>query len=197
MLGDQPGPNPSGSTLSPDHAEPLSSPSEQRKLDSGARKARLQQRTEWWDTLSKVWLTRRALRELDRRNRISRRRRADRRTSSPSNVDKRGIRKSRNRPADNQTEKQKLSNDVKRFARQGGPSLSELRNVGEPQNGSEQGLTIGCLVSNAQQKLQRKQRFTSTLFTAPQTTGCIGQRRRPNKPDLRWHQSVFSVRSGF
>lgn len=62
----------------------------------------------FWDSLSKVWLTHNALRELDRRNtQIS----AIQATQSL-------------RPVTSNDGK-----DIRRFARQGGPDLSELRGV--------------------------------------------------------------------
>ncbi|KAI1271437.1 hypothetical protein F5Y07DRAFT_404413 [Xylaria sp. FL0933] len=62
---------------------------------------------EFWDNLSKVWLTPRALRELDRRNSI--------------------------RPATEPTTSEDIySKDLTRFARHGGPDLRHLRGCPEP-----------------------------------------------------------------
>ncbi|KAI0426085.1 hypothetical protein F5Y09DRAFT_76522 [Xylaria sp. FL1042] len=62
---------------------------------------------EFWDNLSKVWLTPRALRELDRRNSI--------------------------RPATEPTTSEDIhSKDLARFARHGGPDLRHLRGCPEP-----------------------------------------------------------------
>lgn len=58
---------------------------------------------EFYDRLSKIWLTTRALRELDRRNRLSRKER-------PRNYD-------RSLPS------------LSRYARHGGPDLTEIRGV--------------------------------------------------------------------
>jgi len=64
----------------------------------------------FWDSLSKVWLTRRALRELDRRNQSESRAHA----SAPAP-----------RP-DRQFSRRKA---LQRFARHGGPELGDLRGV--------------------------------------------------------------------
>lgn len=65
---------------------------------------------EFYDSLSKVWLTRRALKELDRRtNQVSR---PQRPVSAPPHVYR----------VDN-------SKQVQRFARRGGPELRDLRGV--------------------------------------------------------------------
>lgn len=69
---------------------------------------------EFWDRLSKLWLTRQALRELDRRNT---QRAPSRREAARHTADYRRCRKLR------------ISKDIKLFARHGGPDLSDLRNV--------------------------------------------------------------------
>ncbi|CAJ2508667.1 Uu.00g136930.m01.CDS01 [Anthostomella pinea] len=63
---------------------------------------------EFWDNLSKVWLTPRALRELDRRNDI--------------------------RPRDRTPTEEVLSSGIARFARRGGPDLRHLRGCPEPKH---------------------------------------------------------------
>ncbi|SLM36805.1 hypothetical protein LPUS_06491 [Lasallia pustulata] len=65
----------------------------------------------FYDSLSKVWLTRRALRELDRRNQLK---------SSGRAPVRKPLRQSSNRK------------DIQRFARHGGPELSDLRGYPEP-----------------------------------------------------------------
>ena len=61
-----------------------------------------------WDSLSRVWLAHDALREFDRRNRLLA-------AKSPQKVDK--------------LEPQIPVRDIERFARRGGPDLSDLRQV--------------------------------------------------------------------
>jgi hypothetical protein len=64
----------------------------------------------FWDSLSKVWLTRRALRELDRRNQLK----SSACVRAPAH---KPVRPSSNRK------------DLQRFARLGGPELGDLRGV--------------------------------------------------------------------
>ncbi|KAL2255946.1 hypothetical protein VTK26DRAFT_2446 [Humicola hyalothermophila] len=63
---------------------------------------------EFWDNLSKVWLTRRTLRELDRRNST--------------------------RPALGPAAPAVYTTDLARFARHGGPDLRHLRGYLEPKS---------------------------------------------------------------
>lgn len=67
-------------------------------------------RTEFYDSLSKVWLTRRALKELDRRTR---------RANSPQ----------RPASAPRRVHPESTSKQIQRFARHGGPELHDLRGV--------------------------------------------------------------------
>ena len=78
-------------------------------------KSRKEANTAYWDSLSKLWLTRRALRELDRRNRQTANSVRTRITSRPNLS---GELASENR-----------SSEIKRFARHGGPDLQDLRGV--------------------------------------------------------------------
>ena len=75
------------------------------------RRHQSQQETDaaYWDSLSKLWLTRRALDELDRRNR---------RKASP--VERNG---------DKPRQLRSLSKQLKSFAKDGGPDLYDLRGV--------------------------------------------------------------------
>ena len=78
--------------------------------------SRQEANTVYWDLLSKLWLTRRALKELNRRNR---------QTASP-------IRTGIIRRPDWSRELAALedcSSQLKRFARQGGPDLRDFRGV--------------------------------------------------------------------
>ncbi|CAJ2508694.1 Uu.00g137200.m01.CDS01 [Anthostomella pinea] len=79
-----------------------------KKIKSGRSHHRVSNFSpEFWDNLSKVWLTPRALRELDRRNSI----RPPMTTVTPEEV---------------------YSKDLARFARHGGPDLRHLRGCPEP-----------------------------------------------------------------
>jgi hypothetical protein len=84
--------------------------------------------TAYWDSLSKLWLTRGALNELNRRNR---------QTAGL-------VRTSVTRRPDLSGEPTALKNrsyQLKRFARHGGPDLCDLRGVGKVQVKSRQLLT--------------------------------------------------------
>ena len=77
--------------------------------------SRQEANTAYWDSLSKLWFTRRALKELNRRN-----------TANPVNI----------RRPDLSGEPATLENypsQLKRFARQGGPDLRDLRGVNSAQ----------------------------------------------------------------
>ena len=91
----------------------------------------------FWDNLSKIWLTKRALRELDRRNAQA--------APSPSRLPYRRVHQplTRNFLAESNRNRQttryatdylrhyepRILKDIKLFARHGGPDLSDLRNV--------------------------------------------------------------------
>lgn len=68
----------------------------------------------FWDGLSRVWLTRNTLRELDRRNRT---------ISSPGCLETARTRR--------------VSPTLKGFAKQGGPDLTDLRGVGQGGQGGQ------------------------------------------------------------
>ena len=70
----------------------------------------------YWDTLSKIWLTRGSLRELERRNK----------GAVPTIPSSSQISNSTTLPVYSKQSWQQ----VKRFARQGGPDLTDLRGVG-------------------------------------------------------------------
>jgi hypothetical protein len=91
----------------------------------------------FWDNLSKIWLTKRALRELNRRNAQA--------APSPSRLPHRRVHRplTRNFLAESNRKRQttryaadyprhydpRVLKDIKLFARHGGPDLSDLRNV--------------------------------------------------------------------
>jgi hypothetical protein len=90
----------------------------------------------FWDNLSKIWLTKRALRELDRRNAQA----APSPPRSPHQRTRRPVPRNfvveseRNRQttqytADYLRYEPRILKDIKLFARHGGPDLSDLRNV--------------------------------------------------------------------
>ncbi|KAH8706062.1 hypothetical protein BGW36DRAFT_354439 [Talaromyces proteolyticus] len=89
-----------------DQHSPAASPKRAQKKQKVDHPSGSQLPAPFWDNLSKVWLTRNALRELDRRNQQA--------TSVLSQV----------RPL------RPIS--IRRFARQGGPDLSELRGCPDP-----------------------------------------------------------------
>ncbi len=91
----------------------------------------------FWDNLSKVWLTKRALRELDRRNTqaVSNLphplyRQAHRPIARKSLVEsKRNRQFTQYNPDYLRSHGPKILKDIKLFARHGGPDLSDLRDV--------------------------------------------------------------------
>ncbi|MCJ1423861.1 hypothetical protein MMC29_001746 [Sticta canariensis] len=95
-----------------------SSPQPPWKRAKNAFQSRQEANTTYWDSLSKLWLTRRALKELNRRNR---------QTVSPvrSGIIRRPDRSGEPAALEN------CSSQVKRFARQGGPDLRDLRGYPE------------------------------------------------------------------
>ena len=78
--------------------------------------SRQEANTAYWDSLSKLWLTRRALKELNRQNR---------QTASPVRT---GIIRRPDRSGE-PAALEDCSSQLKRFARQGGPDLRDLRGV--------------------------------------------------------------------
>lgn len=91
----------------------------------------------FWDNLSKIWLTKQALRELDRRN-------TQATPSPPRSLYRRARRlvirnflaeSKRNRQTTKHTTnylgyyESRIFKDIRLFARHGGPDLSDLRNV--------------------------------------------------------------------
>lgn len=90
------------------HPDDLSQdPHPSKKIKSRGHYDSLNFSPEFWDNLSKVWLTPRALRELDRRNNI----RLPTKPTTPEEV---------------------YSKDLARYARHGGPDLQHLRGCPEP-----------------------------------------------------------------
>lgn len=75
--------------------------------------SRQQANRAYWDSLSKLWFTRRALKELNRRNRQA---------ANPVNI-------RRPDPSGEPATLENYSSQLKRFARQGGPDLRDLRGV--------------------------------------------------------------------
>src|SRR5947207_544437 len=89
-------------------ADPEASLPPTKKSKSNAEPLELQPTAKFWDLLSKLWLTRRALKELERR------------TAQPA------------RPApvgQCNLSREDYTNEIKRFARHGGPDLCDLRGV--------------------------------------------------------------------
>ncbi|KAH9883633.1 hypothetical protein F4778DRAFT_766050 [Xylariomycetidae sp. FL2044] len=92
---------------------------------------------EFWDSLSKVWLTPRALRELDRRNSI-------RPSTKPI------------------TAEEVYSNDLGRFAGHGGPDLRHLRGCPEPKPS-----TMASNYSSRSSRARRNIQTTDTTNVSP------------------------------
>lgn len=94
--------------------------SKRQSLDQRTREAQHAARDRFWDTLSKVWLTPRALDEFDRRNPLGQTRTADLGG---------GLWPYKRLPLDTSQLTAASLKNLKRFARRGGPSLTDLRNV--------------------------------------------------------------------
>ena len=93
--------------------------SKSQSLNQRAREARQAARNQFWDTLSEVWLTPRALREFDRRNALEQTHTADLEDLWPR----------KRPPLDTSQLTPASAKNIERFARRGGPSLTNLRNV--------------------------------------------------------------------
>ncbi|KAF3492125.1 uncharacterized protein GIQ15_01642 [Arthroderma uncinatum] len=119
---------PSRKRQEPDYLDPLRPPSKRLKLG--------QPTSAYWDSLSKIWLTKDALEELDRRNRAS--------GNIPESPYFRHRPLTRQLQARLERRHQTLTLDplinckaeslskIKRLSRQGGPDLSDLRNFPDP-----------------------------------------------------------------
>ena len=100
--------------------------SKRQRVGENTGEARHAARDRFWDTLSQVWLTPRALREFDRRNAVR-----EREQTYTTAV---GLWPCNRSPIDiSQLTATSLKN-LKRFARRGGPSLTDLRNVSRAMN---------------------------------------------------------------
>ncbi len=97
--------------------------SKRRRVNENTRKARHAARAKYWDTLSKVWLTPRALREFDRRNALQSR---EQKCTTILELWPQGS----SSVAISQLSAASLK-DLKLFARRGGPNLKDLRNVSQ------------------------------------------------------------------
>jgi hypothetical protein len=102
-------------------------PLKRRKLDHAVLDAPNQPPTTFWDSLSKIWLTERALKELDRRNAAT----AD---EPPCFERENKKRLTRGRLAEwkrtQLTPVPAFGSSIRRFARHGGPDLLDLRGAG-------------------------------------------------------------------
>ena len=94
-----------------------------QRVDYITRKVRHAARDRFWNTLSKVWLTPRALRELDRRN-------AAQSLEKGCTSDLEHWSRKRSSVDTSQLSATSLKN-LKRFASRGGPSLVDLRRVSQ------------------------------------------------------------------
>ncbi|KAH8708369.1 hypothetical protein GQ44DRAFT_743207 [Phaeosphaeriaceae sp. PMI808] len=120
--------------------QPLGAPPPSPKRQRLAHPARLHPAPEFWDNLSKLWLTERALRELDRRN--------DQASSPirfPYQRVTRSVLSQWKRKESNLRPTKRASDtfssltaghmyDLKRFARHGGPNINDLRGYRLPQS---------------------------------------------------------------
>lgn len=118
----------------PAQLEKTSQPApKKQRLD---RHSRSQTPAAYWDNASKVWLTKRALKELDRRTRQARPTPRPARQHTRRQVTRNSVAESKRSHRTAQYTADPLSSyesrtakKIKLSARQGGPDLSELRNV--------------------------------------------------------------------
>ncbi|KAF1951348.1 hypothetical protein CC80DRAFT_454356 [Byssothecium circinans] len=134
-------------------------PSQQQKLNHSSAS---QPPSAFWDSLTKVWLTKRALRELDRRNHQA----APNPSHSPQKT---------NWEAGHYADylsrcTPKVFNNIRVFARHGGPDLSGLRGYREPMRRFDPTMTSGQLV--------RSQRYSpaTTSNTTKTKSTCVYDR---------------------
>lgn len=91
----------------------------------------------YWDNLSKIWLTKGALKELDRRNSYLRPPKKYKPVSRRSRCEPKKRKKRRGpkvAPDPLQNRSPEYLKRIKRFSRLGGPDLSDLRNVCDPKS---------------------------------------------------------------
>ena len=86
---------------------------------------------EFWDNLSKLWLTKRAIREFDRRNKqlSLRARRVTRNAVGQWREDPKNRHQTKHIAAVLKSPSRSFLKNIKAFAKQGGPDLSDLRGV--------------------------------------------------------------------
>ncbi|KAM3065768.1 hypothetical protein ACMFMG_010006 [Clarireedia jacksonii] len=121
---------------------------------------------EFWDSLSKVWLTKRALRELNRRSTVLRSSRFQARRPITRN-----FRAKQHKNAHKHISaagflrrcSPRRSKDVERFARRGGPDLSDLIGYSEPTH------SPNCMMSSSRASSSRK-RISSSSSSKTKTT---------------------------
>ncbi|KAF2454500.1 hypothetical protein BDY21DRAFT_353104 [Lineolata rhizophorae] len=118
----------------------------------------------FWDNLSKVWLTKRALRELDRRNIEAAPSRPPCSPHRPARRPKRNCQTAQY-PGDYLSCcEPRILKDIKLFARHGGPDLSDLRNYPEPPHSPNH------TMSSSQSSRQRDSATTSSTRPTTNTT---------------------------
>ncbi|KAF2276697.1 uncharacterized protein EI97DRAFT_376289 [Westerdykella ornata] len=122
----------------------------------------------FWDNLSKIWLTKQALRELDRRNNQA----APRPPCSPVTPNFAARRKKNCQNVQYAAHylcfcKPRILKDIKSLARHGGPDLSDLRNFPEPIHSSEH--TMSSSRSTSRSRHQSSATLSSTKPTTSTT----------------------------
>ena len=87
----------------------------------------------FWDTLSKIWLTKDALRELDRRNAQSDLESSYHHQEAQRPITRKFLAELRHRQSTRAVENffrgPRIPKEIQQFARQGGPNISDLRGV--------------------------------------------------------------------
>ncbi|KAF2272254.1 uncharacterized protein EI97DRAFT_386272 [Westerdykella ornata] len=129
----------------------------------------------FWDNLSKIWLTKRALRELDRRNNQAAPRLSARWKENCQNVqyavDYLRLCKPR------------ILKDIKSFARHGGPDLSNVRNFPEPLHSSD------YTMSSRRSSSRSQQRSSATTSSTKPTTN-MSKTKSTGVYDRDFHQHL-------
>ncbi|KAH0565141.1 hypothetical protein GP486_001474 [Trichoglossum hirsutum] len=147
----------------------------------------------FWDSLSKIWLTKHALRELNRRN-------AKPLLYSPSPRAHRPVTrnllaevKKRHKPIQSVSDflhncTPKTLKNIKLFARYGGPDLSDLR--GHPESTHSFEYTMSLRHSSRHSRVQKRASSSRTKTTTTKTT--VTKITRNSRPqDVNYHQKLI------
>ncbi|KAH0563109.1 hypothetical protein GP486_002327 [Trichoglossum hirsutum] len=133
----------------------------------------------FWDGLSKIWLTKHALRELNRRNAKPLLHSSPRRALQPV---------TRNSLVEDCSPK--TLKNIKLFARHGGPDLSDLRGHPEPVRSLEHTMSLSCHSRARKRGLASSSRATTTSTKTPVTK--VTKATKKSRPkDANYQQKLI------